>query len=157
MVLVSARIFHDAFEIEVCGETYAVDIAELVAELKIDPVDVSEDLRMQSGMFAWIAVLAAQAEYEAGRAKQRLAAIRATIGKELRADNKGKGRDERMTEAAIDERVTTDERVLGIFDEYAEAARRAAILVGLREAYRQRFGTLNALAYGARQSQQVEA
>ncbi|KKN68969.1 hypothetical protein LCGC14_0446540 [marine sediment metagenome] len=150
------RTFNDTFEINVLDETYVIDIAELMLDLRIDPVDVGEDLRNQPGSFAWVAVLAAQADYEAGRAKQSLAALRAVIGKELHAENEGKGRADRMTEAAVDECVTTDEHVLEMAEEYMELARRAAILTGLREAFRHRKDMLNALAYGSRQSQKAE-
>ena len=151
-----SRTFSDTFEITVLDETHTVDVAELMLGLRIDPVDVGEDLRAQPGSFAWVAVLAAQADYDAGRAKQSLAALRAAIGKELHADNQGKSRYDRMTEPAIDEEVTIDSRVLDMVDDYGELARRAAILTGIREAFRHRRDMLNALAYGSRQSQQAE-
>ena len=148
--------FNDAFDISISGEVHTVDLADLIVQLKIDPVDIGDDLREQPGRFAWVAVIAAQADFEAGRIKQSLAAVRATLGKELHSANVGKDRNDRLTEAGIDERVTTDERVLDLVDDHAEAARRAAILAGLREAYRQRRDMLNVIGYGTRQRESAE-
>ena len=146
----------DEFDISISDEVYTVNVADLIANLKIDPVDIGDDLREQPGHFAWVATVAAQAEYEAGRIKQRLAAVKATLGKELHSGNLGAERADRLTEAAIEERVATDESVLDMLDEYGEAARRSAILVGLRESYRQRKDMLNIIGYGTRQRQQAE-
>lgn len=147
---------HDEFDISISDEVYTIDVADLIVNLKIDPVDIGDDLRDQPGAFAWVATVTAQAEFEAGRAKQRLVAVKATLGKELHAENVGLGRYDRLTEAAIEERVTTDECVMDLVDEYLDAARRAAILTGLREAYRQRKDMLNIIGYGTRQRQQAE-
>lgn len=146
------KAIQETFDVAIADESYSVDVGALADQLKIDPVDVGleDDLRTQPGLFAWVATVAAQAEYEAGVAKRTLAAVRAAVGQELRAENEGKGRGERMTEAAISDAVTLDESVIELADKYDEAARRAAVLGALREAYRERRDMLNALAYNLR-------
>jgi hypothetical protein len=144
------KAIHETFVITIADEDYTVGVDTLIDALKIDPVDAGEDLRTQPGLFAWVATVAAQADYEVGRAKQDLAVVRAALGRELRGTNEGKGRNERITEAGVDDAVTTSEQVMELVDSYNEAVRRAAILGALREAFRQRRDMLNSLAFTLR-------
>lgn len=142
---------NDQFTVMVAGEEHQVNVAELVDQLKIDPVDPRQDMAEQPALFAWVATLAAQAEYDAGRAKQDLVTVRAAVAHELRQSNAGKDRSSgRLTEAAIEDLTTLDQPVEELTAHHAELARRAAILVALREAFRQRRVMLQALAYGMR-------
>ncbi len=145
----------DTFTIELADEDFEVDVGDLIAELKVDPNDPSDDLRTQSARFAWIAVLTAQAESETNKVKQDLAVVKATIGREARADADDQG-GKKPTEAAIAEGIVLNKRVRQLTDAFEEASRRATILAAIREAYRQRRDMLGALAYSTRQRERAE-
>lgn len=62
------------------------DVDDLYARCKIDPVDLDGELTEQSALYAWWATLAAEADYEADRAQQRLGVVEAEVVSRLREE-----------------------------------------------------------------------
>jgi hypothetical protein len=119
------------------------DLESLVG---IQPEDLAGEIIKNPGRFAWIAAMAAQAEYEESLVKAQLERIKSEKSLEIRQNAINK-----LTEDAIKAKVSSDEDVIDVQSLYYEKQRDTAVLQKLTQAMAQKSDLLRTLASNSRQ------
>jgi hypothetical protein len=109
---------------------------DLEAALRIDPDDIDDCLVEQPGLFYYVAEAVSLANSQRDTAKLELEEAVAELDQQFRKT--ALAEKEKLTEAAIENRIKTAPRIKGLQRDYLEARTKADHCAALKEAYQQR-------------------
>jgi len=118
-------------EVKVIDEDVTEELEELLAAMKIDPNDLTEEASSHSATFARLAVLAEEASSHARFLKKKLDLQGAELDSKVRRGIEDAG--EKVTEAKVDRDIATSDEIIDIKDALDKAERAAGILAALRQ------------------------
>jgi hypothetical protein len=136
--------------VEIEGQDFTLRLNDFGMRMKIDPVNLEDELREQSGFYFWVARLSTVAGVDAERRKQELDLFLAERTDEIRDELEGAGKKVPGVEA-ISAKAKTEREYVDRLDAYLDAKQNAGLMNEARMAAQMRSYMILALARGQQQ------
>lgn len=131
-----------------------LNAAEAHKDTQINPIDLTNEMIMQPGLYLKYALKHQKAMRTEGNAKLALEVTQSATDKRIRDDAAEKG--EKLTEAKISSQVSTDKRVIAAIKAYNDAKSDTALTKDILEALKQKRDMIVQLGVNAREEMKGE-